>query len=125
MKRVRNLIAKNFLQPQKSFVAKESPQTRRINKPHFKSVEKCSVFIIFECSHDVVFKTCWLEFWKSGKIYRFKICLQNSAVSIFLHFQNVPASCECSLRAYERRIFGLKLSNFQLHYKYLGPHLCA
>ena len=37
-------------------------RTLRINQAHSKSIEKCFVFIIFECSHGVISKMYLLEF---------------------------------------------------------------
>ena len=34
----------------------------RIDQLLFQRVEKCSIFIIFECSHDAVVKMCRFEF---------------------------------------------------------------
>ena len=50
--------------------------TLRIDQPRFESVAECSVFIIFECSHDAVFKMYRLD--SVFKVYRFQ-------------FQNLPA----------------------------------
>ena len=42
--------------PKKCTYALKTDQSR------LESVEKCSAFTIFECSHDVVSKTCRLKF---------------------------------------------------------------
>ena len=80
------------------------PAPFRIDQFHSKSVEKCSVFIIFECSHDAVFKVCRLEnrlqnasFIKSAsKKCNFHVN-KRPIRHIFHCFQNVPASCLRSL----------------------------
>ena len=74
LKTVGNLTAINPLQaPQEFNVNEMYLYTLRIGQPTFESVEICSVFIIFECSHEAVFK-----------IYRF----QNVPA------KNLPFSCE-------------------------------
>ena len=50
----------------------------RIAQPFFENVEKCSVFNVFECSNDTIFKMC-----------RWPI-----RAPFFYRFQNVPFSCE-------------------------------
>ena len=59
---------------------KKCTYTPRTDQSRSKSVEKCSVFIIFEYSHDAVFKMCRLEF----------------------RFQNLPKSAgkKCEREAY-------------------------
>ena len=46
----------------KTLIPKKCTYTIRIDKSRSKSVEKYSVFIIFECSHDAVSKMCRLQF---------------------------------------------------------------
>ena len=53
LKTVGILTVKTSLQ---TLMQKKYAQTIRIDKSRSKSVEKCSVFIILECSHDVVSK---------------------------------------------------------------------
>ena len=52
------------------------------DQSRFKSIDKCSVFIIFECSHDAVSKRCRLEF-------RFQTLPFSESTG-----KNVPFSCE-------------------------------
>ena len=40
----------------------QTTMTQRIVQSHPKSVDNCSVYIIFACSHDAVSKLCRLEF---------------------------------------------------------------
>ena len=61
----------------KTLMLKKCTYTLRIDLSRSKSVQKCSVFIIFRCLHDSVSKMCRLEF-----------CFQN------LPTKNVPFSCE-------------------------------
>ena len=67
LKTVGNLTIRNSLQ---DFDAKKCSYTLTINQSRFISVEKCSVFIIFKWSQNVV-----------SKMYRLE-----------LHFQNLPFS---------------------------------
>ena len=46
----------------KTLVPKKCIYILRTDHSHSKSVEKCSVYIIFEYSHDAVSKICRLEF---------------------------------------------------------------
>ena len=54
------------------------------NQSRSRSIERCSVFITFECSHGAVSKVCSLEFRFFFKIFRFRN----------LQAKNVPFSCE-------------------------------
>ena len=72
-----------------------------------KSAEKCSVFVIFEGSHDAVSKMCRLDSF--FKVYRFrklpaKMCrfrLNWRPVHNYFHrFQSVPTPCDRSLRLF-------------------------
>ena len=79
--------------------------TLRIDLSRSKSVEKCSVFIFVECLHDAVSNLCrlWLRFQNlpfsksAGKNVPFS-CEWEAYPSNFHRFQNVPASCERSLK---------------------------
>ena len=51
LKTVGNLIVKTLC---KTLMLKKSTYTLRIDQSRSKSVEKCSVYIILECSHDAV-----------------------------------------------------------------------
>ena len=57
--------------------------TSRIDQSRFESVEKCSVFIIFECSQHSVFKVCRLELFRCQNLPFSKSASKN-----------VPFSCE-------------------------------
>ena len=97
----RKLDGKNSLQ---DFDAKEvclHPKSRSVS---FQKRLKCSFFVIFKCLHDAVSKMCRLEFRfrfqnLPAKKCRFRVNGRPSR-RIFHRFQNVPASCECSLNAY-------------------------
>ena len=109
----RKFDCRNSLQ---DFDAKEAYFTLRIDKSLSESVERCSVFIIFVCSNSAVSKMCRLDKSRSNRFHVrvpfskstvFKICRQKICRfhvngrpirHIFHRFQNVPASCECSLR---------------------------
>ena len=79
LKKVQNLTVKVSF---KTLRPKKFIYTLRIDQFRSKRVEKCSVFIIFECSHDAVSKMCRLEF--HFKIY----CFEN------LPAKNEQFSCE-------------------------------
>ena len=80
---------------------KNSLQDLRIYQSRSKSVQKCSIFIIFRCLHDAFSKMCRLEFYRfqdqPAKMCRFR-ANGRPIRQIFHRFQNVPASCERSLR---------------------------
>ena len=59
----RKFDANNFfaISPQ-NLMPKKCGYILQIDLSRFESVEKCSIFIVFECSHDAVFKMCWSEF---------------------------------------------------------------
>ena len=74
-------------------------------QPRFESVEICSAFIIFECSHEAVLKNVPVTVLFS-KSTVFKICRQKMCHfhvnrrpirHIFHHFQNMLALCERNL----------------------------
>ena len=44
----------------KTLMPKKYTSSLRIDLSCSKSIEKCSVFVIFECSHDAVSKMYWL-----------------------------------------------------------------
>ena len=94
---------KNSLQ---DLMPKNSTYTLRIDLSRSKSVEKCSVFIFVECLNDAVSNLCRLRFRfqnlpfsKSAgkKMCRFRVN-RRPIRHIFHRFQNLPASCERSLR---------------------------
>ena len=58
LKTVRNVTVKSRC---KTLMPKKCTYTLRINQSRSKSVERCSVFIIFECLHDAVSRMCQLE----------------------------------------------------------------
>ena len=66
----------------KTLMAKKITYTLRINQSRSKSVEKCSVYIIVECSYDAVSNLCQLGFR-----------VQNLPSSKSAG-KNVPFSCE-------------------------------
>ena len=66
----------------KTLMSKKCTYTLTTDHTHSKSVEKCHVFISFQCCHDAVSIMCQLEF-------RF----QNLLFSKFAG-KNVPFSCE-------------------------------
>ena len=91
---------------------KNSTYTLRIDLSRSKSVEKCSVFIFVECfkrrrfqnvpirvpfSKSTVFKIC------QQKMCRFRVN-RRPIRRIFHRFQNLPASCERSLRLASSRL---------------------
>ena len=88
-----------------NFDAKEKyicPKNRPVS---IQSVEKCSLYITVECSHDAVSNLCRLGFHPKSTV--FEICRQKMCHfrvngrpirHIFHRFQNVPASYERSLR---------------------------
>ena len=88
----------------RTLVPKKRTYTLRIDQSRYKSVEKCSVYIIVECSHEAVSNLCRLGFRfqnlplsKSvGKKVPFS-CEREAYPSYFHRFQNVPASCELSV----------------------------
>ena len=83
LKTVGNLVVKKSLQ---DFDAKEKYLHPKNRQSRSKSVEKCSLYIIVECSHDAVSNLCRLGFG-----------FQN------LPFQNLPAknvSFSCEREAY-------------------------
>ena len=96
----------------RTFMLKKSTYTLRIDQSRSKSVEKCSVFIIVECSHDAVSNLYRLgfRFKKSTifEIYRQKMCrfrVNGRPIRhIFHRFQNVQASCERNLNQLNRRL---------------------
>ena len=59
LKTVGNMTVKTLC---KTLMPKKCIYILRIDHSHSKSVEKCSVYIIFEYSHDAVSKMCRLEF---------------------------------------------------------------
>ena len=61
---------------------KKSTYTLRIDQSRSKSVEKCSLYIIVECSHDAVSNLCHLGF-------RFQNLPFSKSAG-----KNVPFSCE-------------------------------
>ena len=88
----------------KTLMPKKCIYILRIDHSHSKSVEKCSVYIILEFSHDAVSKCAGES--SVFKIYRFqnlptKMCrfrVNGRPIRhIFHRFQNLPASCEHSL----------------------------
>ena len=90
----------------RTLMLRKSTYTRRIDQFRSKSVEKCAVYIIVECSHDAVlnlyrlgFRFQNLPFSKSAgkKMCRFRVN-GRPIRQIFHRFQNVPASCERSLK---------------------------
>ena len=88
----------------KTLMSKKCTCTLRIDQSRYKSVDKYSVFIIFECSHDAVSKMCRLKFHFQNlsssnlpaKMCRFRVN-GRPIRHIFHRFQNVPPSCENSL----------------------------
>ena len=70
----------------------------RTNWPQCESVEKCSVFIIFRCSHDGVLIMCRLEFRfqnlpfskSAGKNVSFFCLNERPICHVFRRSQNVP-----------------------------------
>ena len=92
LKTVRNITVKNS----KVLRPKKCSYTLRIDQSPSKSHEKCSVFIIFECSHDAISKMCRLEFRfrnLSAKNVLFS-CEREAYPSHFSPFSNLPALCE-------------------------------
>ena len=79
LKTVGNFIVKSRC---RTLMQKKSTYTVKIDQSRSKSVEKCSVYIIVECSHDVVSNLCRLGF-----------LLQNLPFSKSAG-KNVPFSCE-------------------------------
>ena len=59
LKTVQNLTVKTLC---RTLMLKKSTYTLRIDQSRSKSVEKCSVYIIVECSHDAVSNLDWLGF---------------------------------------------------------------
>ena len=59
LKTVRNLMVKNLLQDFDTNEMYLHPKNPSIS---FQSIEKCSVLIVFKCSHDAVSRMCRLEF---------------------------------------------------------------
>ena len=57
LKMIGNLTVKISLQ---DFDAKEMYLHSKNRSVTFQSIEKCSVFIIFDCSHDAVSKAYWV-----------------------------------------------------------------
>ena len=93
---------KNSLQ---EFDAKEMILYPRINQPRSKSVERCSVCIIFECFHGAVSKNVSVRV-PFSKLTDFEICRQKMCrfrvngrpIRHFFHrFEDVPESCEHGL----------------------------
>ena len=93
----------------KTLMSQKCTYTLRIDQSRSESVEKCSVFKDFECSHYTVFQMLVrIPFSKSTV---FNICPQKKCrfyvntggLSVtFHHFQNVPASRESGLRLFRR-----------------------
>ena len=99
---VGNLTVKNRF---KTLMPRNCTYTLRIDHSRTKSVEKCSVFIILECSHGAVFEMCRLRvplskstfFETTGKDCVVFVSIGGLSVTFFHRFQNVPALCERNL----------------------------
>ena len=92
------------------FDAKEMTSTLRIDQSCSDGIEKCSVFIIFACSHDAVFKMCRFRVFKLCWQKICRLCVNVRPVPQICHrSQNVPASFERSLISIAKRFYQRKL----------------
>ena len=101
MKTVENLMVKSRC---RVLMPKKSTYILRIDHYRSKSVEKCSLYIIVEYSHDAVSNLCLLGFHfqnlpfskSASKNVPFS-CEREAYPSHFDRLKNFPASCESSL----------------------------
>ena len=90
--------------------------TLRIGQPSFESVEICSVFIIFECSHEAVFKMCRLVFRfqnqplskSAGKKCAVFVCTGGLSVEFFTVLKMCQHRVNAVLVYHQKNISGWK-----------------
>ena len=82
-------------------IAKQYTNTLRIDQFRSKSVEKCSVFIILECSQDALSKMCRLEFRfqiLTFSKYAGKKCAVSCERETYPSNFSLFKMCRCSMR---------------------------